>query len=158
MGFSPRKGKNVSDRLADMLFEIFGKEEVRRSGRDSFAMRRGSAFVRIRAVPFADGRTAVCVSACVVSKASFSEELMVQLLSQNVDNTFGAFGAKIREDGLVDIYLRHDIIADTLDEGELENSVDIIADAADRFDDELVARYGGLRMKDIIEGGPLSWQ
>ncbi len=157
MGEFSAKQRECFERFTNMLFGLFGKANVHAFDETSFAMQRGSALVHIRFLPFGEERATINVFAMVAREVPYSEELMRELLQQNLDFRFGGFGAHVNEQGLVDVIFQHDILADALDEPELGFSVGAVAETSDRLDDEIVAKYGGLRMSDFVARTRAGW-
>ena len=90
-------------------------------------------------LPYNEDLAVITTWAYVVSGADITPELMAYLLSENSELNFGAFAL----DGDGDILLKHTILANTIDPDELKASVLGVALTADRYDDVIIARYGG---------------
>jgi hypothetical protein len=80
----------------------------------------------------------------VVTKVELTPDLMKYLLRCNYDMTLGAFGI----DDAGDIFFEHTILGSSCDKSELRASVGAIAFVADKYDDEIVGRWGGERAVD----------
>ena len=80
----------------------------------------------------------------MVTGADLSVDLLRYLLDENARLLFGAFG--VGEDGT--IVLQHSVVGDSLDKVELESSVQAVLSLGDRYDDEIVDRFGGHRAFD----------
>jgi hypothetical protein len=59
---------------------------------------------------------------------------------------FGAFGLDVNGD----IIFEHSIVGSTCDKKELESSVRAVLEIADKYDDKIVAEWGGMRALDRI--------
>jgi len=66
------------------------------------------------------------------------------LLRKNDDMRFGAFGL----DRDMDIFFEHTIVGSTCDKEELRATVMAVLQTADKYDDEIVAKWGGERAVD----------
>jgi hypothetical protein len=81
----------------------------------------------------------------VVRDVDVVPELMEFLLHENDKMRFGAFGL----DSDNDVFFEHTIVGGACDKEELRASVTAVAVTADRYDDQLVARFGGKRGLDV---------
>jgi hypothetical protein len=95
-------------------------------------------------LPWTDGGAIVMTRAFVVTGARIDADLMRWLLERNAESLWGAFG--LDEDG--DIVLDHTVNGPSCDKEGLRASVLGVIFAADRYDDEIVARWGGERAFD----------
>jgi Putative bacterial sensory transduction regulator len=71
-------------------------------------------------------------------------DLLNYLLRENHEMRFGAFS--VSKGG--DIVFEHTIVGSTIDKKELESSVLAVLEIADKYDDEIVERWGGKRALD----------
>lgn len=104
----------------------------------------GSASTNTTVFPWGEDDATICTRAWLVTGAEMSNELLHFLLRENADMRFGAFGV----DADNDILFEHTIVGSTADMEELRASVQAVAFTSDRYDDELVKRFGGTRMAD----------
>jgi hypothetical protein len=104
----------------------------------------GSAVAQIAVYPWGDDDAVICTRSYVVRGPELRPDLLEHLLRENADMRFGAFG--IDDDG--DILFEHSICGSTCDLEELKASVVAVARTADRYDDDIVARWGGQRALD----------
>jgi hypothetical protein len=139
-----RVQKEVYDRVAAWTVELFTAAAKPIEGRDGYRVAFGSAFVELTVGPVGDSEAVVVARAPVVSGASLTPDLLRYLLRKNCDTRFGAFG--VGDDG--DIELRYSIVGTTCQKAELRAAVQYLMLAADLCDDEIVARWGGLRARD----------
>lgn len=108
----------------------------------------GSASAMVEICSWGDDTT-IRTWSYVVTGAELTDDLMRFLLRLNVEIEFGAFG--IDDDG--DIRFEHALVGSTCDKNELQASVKAVLEAADRYDDEIVRRWGGRRAVDRIIWG-----
>ena len=76
-------------------------------------------------------------------------QLLRQLLILNGKLRFGAFAYE--PDGELILFSHALLGGSTLNANEVLAAVDDVALVADRYDDHIVARYGGRRMQDVVE-------
>jgi hypothetical protein len=133
--------------VARFLQDSFGDQVWTSPQQPYFVLRQGSAVATIDVQSWNEG-SVVKTWSLVVTDIQPTPELYEYLLRLNADQQFGAFAL----DADNDIVLRHTIIGDTLDPEELRSSVEAIARTADRYDDEIVEKFGGLRAKDREAG------
>jgi len=147
MEFRSEAQRACYEKIAPWVKEIFGEFAVARSDRPSFGVVVGSAFTGIAVLPWGDDDAVISTRSYVVTKVELTPELMRYLLERNDSMRFGAFG--VDSDG--DIFFEHAIVGSSCDRNELKASVFAVAMTADRFDDEIVARWGGQRAVDRMD-------
>ena len=76
-------------------------------------------------------------------------QLLRQLLILNGKLRFGAFAYE--PDGELILFSHALLGGATLNANEVQAAVHDVALVADRYDDHIVARYGGRRMQDVVE-------
>jgi hypothetical protein len=112
-----------------------------------FALDRGSARTVVRVDPWHEHDAIVRVISWVVTGADTSDPSLLRfLLELNHSAQFGAFG--IDPEG--DIFFTHSMVGSTLDREELAASVESVLEIADRYDDEIQSRWGGMRALDAL--------
>lgn len=141
--FESQSQEACYQRVARFLRDSFGDQTWASPQQPYFVLRQGSAVATIDVQSWNEG-SVVKTWSLVVTDIQPTPELYEYLLRLNADQQFGAFAL----DADNDIVLRHTIIGDTLDPEELRSSVEAIARTADRYDDEIVEKFGGLRAKD----------
>jgi hypothetical protein len=144
MELQSRVAQEVHARVAFWIAKLFGDSAKLCNGGGAYRIHFGSAFVEVSVTPWGDKEAVVVARAPVVSATDVTPELMHYLLRKNADTRFGAFA--IGDSG--DIELRYSIVGSTCQEQELRASVQYLMLAADLCDDEIVARWGGLRARD----------
>lgn len=122
----------VEEFLAD-FGQSFSRVEAR-----VYVARKGSALVHLRILPWEDDAV-VEVGANVVEGATLSPDLLRELLEKNYQLVFGKFA--VGPGGV--IVLHHALLGSTLAKAELVRAVLSVAQAADEWDDWIVARAGG---------------
>lgn len=132
-------------RVKRWMNELFGSF-VLDEGEDSTAVRVriGSTIVETSLAPWGDADFAITTRAKVVSGARMEPALLRFLLERNHEVRFGAFSVTPRGD----ILYSHSLVGSTCDREELRSSVSSVMLVADRFDDEIVTRWGGVRALD----------
>lgn len=119
--------------------------------RGLYVIKQGSSYVMIavlRTGPSGD-HILVRVTAQVVAGVRAEGALLRQLLILNGKLRFGAFAYEPHGELIL---FQHTLMGGaTLDSNELLAAVHDVALVADRYDDHIVARYGGRRMQDVLE-------
>jgi hypothetical protein len=130
--------------VAGHLRSIFGERLVVDERSGSFGIREGSAWVTVRVDGGSDDAPLVVTRAFLVSGAEPSQEFLHFLLAEDGRPPVGAYGLDARDD----VFLEHAVPGDGITAAQVRASVQGIAEAADRADDAIVARFGGIRMTD----------
>lgn len=136
--------EEVRARIDLWMREMFGAMVLDPAPGGRVRVRIGSAVTVTEVLPWGDHDHVVTTRAQVATGAELSPALLRWLLERNAEVFFGAFG--VGEDGAV--FYGHSIVASTCDREELRASVASVALVADRYDDEIVRRWGGLRAAD----------
>jgi spermidine synthase len=135
-------------RVADWIEELFGAFHFEAEDAPRFGVAVGSAVAYISVHPWGNDEVIVVTEARVATDVKTTPELMAWLLEENHELRFGAFS--LAPDGTV--VLRHSLLGNTLDQPEFKESVMSVLFAADKYDDEVVERWGGRRALDEVEG------
>lgn len=114
-----------------------------------YVVKQGSAYVMINVVPWGEDKAMVRCVAQLVKGAELHADLAMQLMQLNAHMRFGAF-ALDPTDKLV-LFVHAILGGTTLDPDELLATVSDVALISDEYDDKIVAKYGGQRMRDILE-------
>ena len=149
MEFSSSAQKACYEKVVPWLKEIFGHFMVTRDDKPMVGVAVGSAFAQVAVLPWGDDDATVTTRAYVVTGVEATPDLMKYLLQKNTDTMmFGAFG--LDHEG--DIVLEHTLICSSCDKEELKASVMSVVTMADKYDDEIVARWGGVKALDKLRG------
>lgn len=144
MEFKTRAQQSCYEKVSRWLKEMFGEMAMASPESRSFMVPLGTSAAFVIVFDWGDDDAVVCVRATVVRKVEITPELMSFLLHENNNMRFGAFGL----DSDNDIFFEHSIVGSTCDKEELRASVLAVASTADKYDDKIVSRWGGLRMAD----------
>jgi hypothetical protein len=139
MEFQTEVQKTVYEKVSVWMREMFGEMTMMSTQRPEFALRMGSAMVRINVRPWGDDDAIVSSVCWVVTGAEKTPALLEYLLRQNNLMRFGAFS--IDQEG--DIFFDYAIVGSTCDKIELKTAVMAVLTTADDLDDEIVSRFGG---------------
>jgi hypothetical protein len=142
--FANETQRAVYGRVRSYIEDLFGELAVYREDAPAFAIAAGSAVAHVHVLPWTDQGAIVTTRAFVVSGVTLTEDLMRWMLERNAEALWGAFG--VDEDG--EIVIDHSINGPTCDKEDLRASVLGVIFSADRYDDEIVARWGGERALD----------
>jgi hypothetical protein len=96
--------------------------------------------------PWGDDDATVQTWSYLVTGAELTPDLMRYLLEKNEQLRFGAFG--MDSDG--DILFSHTIVGSSCEKTSLKASVMAVVMISDKYDDEIVARWGGQRALDRV--------
>jgi len=130
--------------ISKYLQESFGG--FLRDQNDNFILQAGSARIIIAPVDWVDGQTLVKVVALVNKDGGPAEELAKYLIAENLRLIFGKFS--FEPTGRM-VFYEHTLLGDFLNRKELEIAVKAIASTADKYDDELQARFGGKKFGEL---------
>ena len=144
MEFKTAAQKACYDKVVSWMKELFGELVIMRDDAPMMGVMMGSAVAQVAVLPWGDDDATITTRAYLVTGAELTPDLMRYLLQKNAELRFGAFG--VDEDG--DILFEHSIVGSSCDKGELKASVLAVLVTADKYDDEIVARWGGERMLD----------
>lgn len=147
MEFQNEVQQQVYERIGPWLTELFGEAAKPRTDLPAFGVRGDSGYVTVYVWPWGEDEAYVLTRAYVASGAKIDEDLLRFLLHKNTEFTFGAFG--LDDDG--DILFEHSIVGSRCDLEELRASVRAVLYTADKYDDEIVAKWGGRRALDPVE-------
>ncbi len=130
--------------ISKYLQESFGG--FLRDQNDNFVLQAGSARIVIVPVDWVDGQTLVKIVALVNKDGGPAEELAKYLIAENLKLIFGKFSVEPTERM---VFYEHALLGDFLNRKELEIAVKAIAFTADKFDDEIQARFGGKKFGEL---------
>jgi hypothetical protein len=109
-----------------------------------FAITLGSAIATVEVMAWGDDEAIIATSSFVVTEAEMTPDLMQYLLTQNAESQFGVFSI----DDLGNIRLHSTLVGSSCDRQKLQTTVTAILSAADHYDDQIVATWGGKRALD----------
>ena len=110
-----------------------------------FVIPKGSTHMELRVVGKSFGHAAIRSTALVTTGTSITQELLDYLLKENASFMLGGFAVGSRNE----ILFIHTIMASSVDAVELGASVSAVVNTADKYDDEIVRRWGGKTARDI---------
>jgi hypothetical protein len=119
--------------------------------RGLYVIKQGSSYVMISVIPTGEEKehAMVRLTAQVVAGVRPEPALFRQLLILNNKLRFGAFAYE--PEGELILFSHALLGGSTLNPNEVLAAVHDVALVADRYDDHIVARYGGRRMQDVLE-------
>jgi hypothetical protein len=119
--------------------------------RGLYVIKQGSSYVMISVIPTGEQKehAMVRLTAQVVAGVRPDPGLFRQLLILNNKLRFGAFAYE--PEGELILFSHALLGGSTLNPNEVLAAVHDVALVADRYDDHIVARYGGRRMQDVLE-------
>lgn len=144
MQFETKAQQTAYEKVAGFMKELFGEVPIAVPDAPVFVFQMGSTLTHVAVHPWGDDEATVNVRAYVVYGADLRPDCLKFLLEENNKVRYGAFG--VDSDG--DIFFEHAIVGSTLDKQELKASTLAVATAADHYDEQIVARWGGMRTAD----------
>lgn len=146
---------NPAEIASSLLIEQTLKDSpaYRKVDDNLYVIKQGSAYVMINIVPVGEDKAMVRCVAQLVKGIDMSCDLAVQLLELNAHLRFGAFAYD--PVGKLVLFVHAILGGATLDAEEVLATLRDVALIADEYDDKLVARYGGSRMRDLLEEAAL---
>jgi len=146
MEFKSKAQKACYEKIKPWIEELFKEIVVADKFIPLFSIPFRSAITHIIVNPWYDDAV-ITTRAYVVYGANLTPELLYFLLRKNAAMRFGAFG--IDEDG--EIIFEHNIVGSTCDKEELNASVIEVMRMSNKYDDEIVNKWGGQRAIDLIK-------
>jgi hypothetical protein len=104
-----------------------------------FLAQKGSTHVQVRVVDVGHGQTVVRSLSPVTVGTPIAQDLLEFLLKENSTLLLGAFGLGPKNE----IIYSHAIMSSSMDALELGASVSAVVNMADKYDDQIVQRWGG---------------
>lgn len=157
-GSSPANGGSSVDQSCVLIERILGLSAAHKQSergvfidKGLYVIKQGSSYVMISVIATgpASESALVRVTAQVVAGVRPEPQLLRQLLILNGKLRFGAFAYE--PDGELILFSHALLGGSTLNANEVLAAVHDVALVADRYDDHIVARYGGRRMQDVVE-------
>jgi hypothetical protein len=157
-GSSPASGGSPVDQSCVLIERILGLSAAHKQSergvyidKGLYVIKQGSSYVMISVIATgaAQESALVRVTAQVVAGVRPEPQLLRQLLILNGKLRFGAFAYE--PDGELILFSHALLGGSTLNANEVLAAVHDVALVADRYDDHIVARYGGRRMQDVVE-------
>jgi hypothetical protein len=136
--------KQVYERIKPWVKEVFGEFAQTREDAPAFGVFVGSALAQVWVQPWRQDDAVVTVRSYVVTGAEMRPDLAEYLVRENDKLLFGSFSV----DGENDIAYTHSILGSSCDRAQLKASVMAVVTTADKYDDEIVRRWGGRRALD----------
>jgi hypothetical protein len=135
--------------VAEALRELYGDAVAVDAERGAFGFRAGSAWVNVWVRPGDAGMPTVTIRAWLVEGTELSPEFLRHLLGDDQRPPFGSFGLDERDV----VFVEERLPGDGITTSQLRTAVATLAEFADRADDAIVARFGGIRMTDRRPSG-----
>lgn len=139
---------------AERIEQAFaGNQAFRKLDDRVFIVKQGSTFVMLNVASLDASRAQVRCIAQLVKGVTMTNELALELLKMNTRLRFGAFAYA---DGAHLVLITHSLLGGaTLDPEELTATIEDMALLADEHDDDIIARFGGQRMSDLLEASKI---
>jgi hypothetical protein len=144
MEFKTPAQQKIYETVLPLVKELFGEMVAVREDTPTFGVRSGSAWVQTWVSAWGDDDATVTTRAWLTTGTELTVDFARFLLNANDQMRFGAFG--IDKDG--DTFFEHTILGSTATKAELKASILAVAGTSDDADDDIVARFGGVRMAD----------
>lgn len=111
----------------------------------TFTIKRGSSQVMVQVRPYTEDDTIIEFISNVVYETNVTPDLMYYLLRKNTELHFGGFGLLFDDT----VIFSYSIAGKNLDENEFRTALNSVAIIADYYDDEIVAKFGGKRAREV---------
>jgi len=145
------KAEEVTIQRVEAAFQ--GNAAFRQLDKKAFVVKQGSTLVMLHVSAIDEERAQVRCIAQLVKGVELTPELAYELLALNTRLRFGAFAVAAGR-GLV--LITHSLLGgETLDPEELASTISDLALVADQYDDEIIERFGGQRMQDLLEASEI---
>ena len=148
MEFESQTQQKVYEKVAGWLSQAYGDKVVPDDDGPSFRVATDRGSVRLRVNSWGANEATIAAYTAVVTDVDHKPALLRFLLRKNHFIDFGAFS--LASDG--DVELQYTLVGSTCDQNELLTAVTEILVMADRYDDEIIAKFGGKRGGDRVEG------
>lgn len=136
--------KTLRSTIEKYLKESFGG--FLKDQNDNFILQAGSARILVVPLDWIEGQTLVKIVALVNKDGQPTDELAKYLIMENIRLIFGKFS--LDPTGTM-VFFEHALLGDYLNRKELEIAVKAIASTADKYDDEIKARFGGKKFGEF---------
>lgn len=146
MNFQTEAQQDCYQKVADWLPEICDRVSNPVSDKPFFSLQFGSATVLVDICPFREIESVIDIWAYVATEVEVSSDLLRFLLNQNDVFRFGGFS--MAEDG--DIRFHVTLLGASCQQNEFKLALTEVLESADRFDDDIVERWGGKRAGDDL--------
>jgi Putative bacterial sensory transduction regulator len=137
------------DRVASMLASMVGRVELDAGGELSFAYESTRIYVNVR--PFGEDASVVNVYAITNVDLTPSPELYEFVATHSGDWVFGHLAMEQTDDKAA-VLFRETLLADFLDQAELQTAVAAVATTADQVDDQIKEKFGGRLATETVAG------
>lgn len=140
--------KKLRNRVEGYLREIVGSYQVTRTG--DYTFRHGSTRIMIHPSILGDmNKSILQIIALTVMNVDVNDDLIRYINDLNSRVYFGKFIAMKPEKMVV---CTHSLLGDKLDKEEFLTGVAAVAFLSDKYDDEIVKKFGGIRAIDFETG------
>lgn len=129
------------ERVQTHMGSLFEGVEIDTDG--DLSVRYGSSRVFVRVHEFAENSALAMVFSPLLSNAENTAELRDYVAFSGADYVFGSFVLVDRGENRVDLIMKHNLLADSLEAEELGFVVAGIASTCNELDSDLAARFGG---------------
>lgn len=146
MNFQTEAQKDCYQKVADWLPEICDRISNPFTDSPIFSLQFGSATVLVEIRIFRQVETVIYIWAYVATEVEVNDDLLRFLLKQNDVFRFGGFS--MADDG--DIRFHVTLLGSSCQQNEFKLAVTEVLESADRYDDEIVERWGGRRAADDL--------
>ncbi|MCJ7725993.1 MAG: YbjN domain-containing protein [Acidimicrobiia bacterium] len=147
MDFQTDAQRKTYEKVAVWMKELFGEGFQAMPGRPVFIVPVGSSVTQIAVQPWGTDDAVIAGMAWVVQGVEITKDLLLYLLRTNMKFRFGGYGL----DDDDDIFFSYSIVGSTADKEEVKALTLAVAGTADREDDQIVAKWGGMTAIDKMK-------
>ncbi|CAN1208949.1 T3SS (YopN, CesT) and YbjN peptide-binding chaperone 1 [Tumidithrix helvetica PCC 7403] len=134
------------EKIAGWVKEIYAGATTPAQDLPLFLLRQGSTAAAIEVLPWGEAEAIISIWSYVVTDVEIDPDLLRYLLKLNDRAHFCGFS--MDDDG--DIRIHATLLGTSCDRTNLSLAVKEVLDSGDRYDDEIVARWGGRRVIDHL--------
>lgn len=137
--------ETVKNKVQKMLIDLNGGIRIDKDGDFEIIYNSAHVFISIEEIgPDDNKRFLVRFVSPMVFKVPVTHELCLHIATEGTNYRFGCINLNLKEDGKTgDLYFVHTILANDLDQSEVDNAIKAVLFTAEGLDTELHKKFGG---------------
>ena len=135
----------VKNKVQKMLIELNGGVRIDKDGDFEIVVRSAHVFISVEEIGSDDNKRFIVRFMCpMVFKVPVTHELCLYIATEGTRYRFGCINLILKEDGKTgDLFFDYTILANDLDQSEVDNAIRAVLYTAEALDTELQKRFGG---------------
>ena len=135
----------VKNKVQKMLIELNGGVQINKAGNFEIVVRSAHLFIGVEEIGSDDNKRFIVRFMCpMVFKVPVTHELCLYIATEGTRYRFGCINLILKEDGKTgDLFFDYTILANDLDQSEVDNAIRAVLYTAEALDTELHERFGG---------------